>query len=159
MNTTLVLGLGNTLLGDDGAGVHAARRVAELGGRRPGLEFLDGGTLGFTLLPALQDHDRLIVLDAARLDAAPGTVRYFESGAMDEFLGRPRRSVHEVGLSDLLAMARLTGRLPARRALIGIQPEVVDWSDGPSKAVNAALDHAARLALELLDRWDAGDGA
>ena len=159
LNTTLILGLGNTLLGDEGAGVHAARRLGELGGDRRNVELLDGGTLSFTLLPALQNHARLIVLDAARLDAPPGTVRCYECRAMDEFLARPCRSVHEVGLGDLLDMARLTGHLPARRALIGIQPESVDWSDSPSEAVAGALDRAARMALELLDRWDAGDPA
>jgi len=154
--TTLVLGIGNTLLGDEGAGVHAARRLAELAGGRRGLQLLDAGTLSFTLLPTLEDHDRLIVLDAAQLGAAPGTVKCFESTAMDEFLGRPRQSVHEIGLCDLMNMARLAGCFPSRRALIGIQPEFVDWSDSPSEAVAAALDRAAGIALELLDRWESG---
>ena len=154
MDTTLVLGIGNTLLGDEGAGVHAARRLGELAGGRHGLQLLDAGTLSFTLLPTLENHDRLIVLDAAQLGAPPGTVKCFESAAMDEFLGRPRQSVHEVGLCDLMNMARLAGCFPARRALIGIQPEFVDWSNSPSDAVAAALDRAAGVALDLLDRWD-----
>lgn len=160
LRTTLVLGIGNTLLGDEGAGVHAARRFGRLAGPRPGLEFLDGGTLSFTLLPSLEDHDRLIVFDAAHLGERPGAVRCFECAGMDEFLGQPRRSAHEVGLCDLLDMARLSGHLPDRRALIGIEPGRVEWSDSPSEAVSGALDHAACTALALLDRWDAaGDTA
>jgi hydrogenase maturation protease len=155
LQTTLILGIGNTLLGDEGAGVHAARRVAVLARGRPDVALLDGGTLGFSLLPAIEDYGRLIVLDAARVGGAPGTVKCFESAAMDEFLGKPRRSVHEVGLCDLLDMARLAGRMPACRALIGIEPEFVDWSDSPSNAVATALDGAATLALELVDRWHA----
>jgi hydrogenase maturation protease len=155
--TTLILAVGNTLLGDEGAGVHTARRLGELVGDRPGIEVLDGGTLSFTLLPRLEVHDRLIVLDAARLGAAPGAVQCFESSGMDAFLGQPRRSAHEVGLCDLMDMARLAGHLPGHRALIGIQPGQVEWSDTPSEAVSAALDNAARMALELLDRWDAGE--
>ena len=158
LRTTLVLGVGNTLLGDEGAGVHAARWLGRLAGDRPGLEFLDGGTLGFTLLPRLEQHDGLIVFDAARLGGSPGSVRCFESAAMDEFLGQPRCSAHEVGLCDLMDMARLAGHLPRRRALVGIEPGRVDWIDSPSAAVGRALDHAARVALDLLDRWDtAGD--
>lgn len=158
MRTTLVLGVGNTLLGDEGAGVHAALHLARVVGGRPDLEFLDGGTLGFTLLPRLERHDGLIVFDAARLGEAPGAVRCFEAAAMDEFLGQPRRSAHEVGLCDLLDMARLAGRLPRHRALVGIEPERVDWSESPSAAVCEALDAAARAAIELLDRWGlAGD--
>lgn len=159
MPTTLILAVGNTLLGDEGAGVHAARRLGELAADRPGIELLDGGTLGFTLLPRLEDHGRLIVLDAAQLGAAPGAVQCFESSRMDAFLGQPRRSAHEVGLCDLMDMARLAGLLPGHRALIGIQPGPVAWSDSPSEAVSGALDHAARLALDLLDRWDAGEAA
>jgi len=153
LRTTLVLGVGNTLLGDEGAGVHAALHLARAVGDRPGLEFLDGGTLGFTLLPRLEQHDGLIVFDAARLGESPGSVRCFEAAAMDEFLGRPRRSAHEVGLRDLLDMARLAGHLPCRRALVGIEPGPMDWSESPSAEVGEALDHAARVALGLLGRW------
>ena len=151
---TLVLGVGNTLLGDEGAGIHALARLSERLGVRPGITLLDGGTLSFTLLPTLEDSDRLIVLDAARLDAPAGTVQCFEGEAMDEFIGRPCRSVHEVGLVDLMNMSRLSGRFPSRRALIGIQPEFVDWSDSPSAAVAAALDKAAHIAAGVIERWD-----
>jgi hydrogenase maturation protease len=137
--------------------VLAARRLARGTGDRPDVELLDGGTLSFTLLPTLEIHHRLIVLDAAELGAVPGTVEYFESAAMDEFLGRPRRSVHEVGLCDLLNMARLSGCFPARRALVGVQPGFVGWRDSLSQEVAAALDRAAGLALSLLDRWDRED--
>lgn len=160
LRTTLILGVGNTLLGDEGAGVHAARRLGRLAGARPGLEVLDGGTLSFTLLPSLEDHDRLIVFDAARLGERPGAVRCFESAGMDEFLVQPRRSAHEVGLCDLMDMARIAGHLPDRRALIGIEPGRIEWSESPSAAVSGALDRAARMALTLLDRWGlSGDAA
>lgn len=159
MRTTLVLGVGNTLLGDEGAGVHAALHLARVAGDRPDLEFLDGGTLGFTLLPRLERHDGLIVFDAARLGEAPGGVRCFEAAAMDEFLEQPRRSAHEVGLCDLLDMARLAGHLPCRRALVGIEPGRMDWSESPSTEVDEALDHAARVALGLIDRWGHAGGA
>ena len=53
---------------------------------------------------------------------------------MDRFLGSHRKSsVHEVSLMDLMAIARLAEALPARRALIGIQPEYLDWSDAPTE--------------------------
>lgn len=71
---------------------------------------------------------------------------------MDRFLRQPRRSAHQVGLSDLLDMARLAGHLPHRRALAGIEPERVNWSESPSAAIVEAPEHAARAALELLER-------
>jgi len=157
VKSTLILGIGNTLLGDEGAGVHALERIAALLGDASDVDLLDGGTLCFMLLPTLEAHRRLIVLDAAQLNGPAGTVESFEGRAMDEFLGRPRRSVHEVGLCDLMTMAQLSGCFPQQRALIGIQPEFIDWSETCSPPVEASLDDVARRAVEFVRRWDAED--
>ena len=152
---TLILGIGNTLLSDEGVGVHVIRHLAAEHPDEPDLTFLDGGTLSFTLAGDIADHDFLIVVDAARLDAPPGTVRCFVDQQMDRYLGRAQMSVHEVGLSDLLDMARLSDTLPRRRALVGIQPEILDWGERPSPAVEPAVREAARLVLDLARRWRA----
>lgn len=154
MSGTLVLGIGNTLLGDEGAGVHALQALRDAAKHLSDVSFLDGGTLSFTLAPQIERADHLLVLDAAELAQPAGGVRVFEDAAMDRFLGGSRRrSVHEVGLLDLLAVAQLTGSLPARRALIGIQPQYLDWSDRPGPAVQAAIPEVCRLAVALIRRW------
>ena len=159
-NKTLVLGLGNTLLGDEGAGVYAVRALQERHADRADLELLDGGTLSFTLAGPIEDADNLIVIDATQLKDTPGTVRVFEGEDMDRFLGGNRKSsVHEVSLLDLLTIARLAEALPARRALIGIQPEYLDWSDAPTETVARAIPAACDLALELIERWRHEQGA
>ena len=100
--TILVLGIGNTLLADEGVGIVAMRELETQFGAREDMEFLDGGTLSFTLAVPISECDALLVIDAAELGAAPGTVRSFEGEAMDQFLGENRKSsVHEVGLLDL----------------------------------------------------------
>ena len=157
---TLVLGLGNTLLGDEGAGVYAVRALQEQYADRADVEFLDGGTLSFTLAGPIEDADSLIVIDATQLKASPGTVRVFESEDMDRFLGSNRKSsVHEVCLMDLMAIARLVEALPARRALIGIQPEYLDWSDAPTPTVARAIPVACDLAMQLIGKWRHEQGA
>jgi len=157
---TLVLGLGNTLLGDEGAGVYVVRALQEQYTDRADVEFLDGGTLSFTLAGPIEDADSLIVIDATQLQASPGTVRVFESEDMDRFLGSHRKnSVHEVSLSDLMAIARLVEALPTRRALIGIQPEYLDWADAPTDAVACAIPVACDLAMELIGKWRHEQGA
>jgi hydrogenase maturation protease len=151
----LVLGIGNVLLCDEGAGVHAMHCL-ERECAFPGVEYADGGTLSFTLAGLIDSSAALIVLDAAEMKAAPGSVEVFEGRRMDEFLGSERkRSVHEVGLLDLMALAALGGRLPARRALIGIQPQTVDWSEEPTAAVARAIPEACERARELIERWQA----
>lgn len=150
----LVLGIGNTLLRDEGAGVHAMRRLQSECGDLGRIDFVDGGTLSFTLAGAIGGTDNLIVFDAAELMDEPGTVRLFINENMDQYLGSGRnRSVHEVGLLDLLAVACLTDSLPSRRALIGIQPQEIGWGDAPSAAVAAALPTACGLAMNLIGEW------
>lgn len=156
---TLILGIGNALLADEGVGVHVVRYLADHHPGETGVTFLDGGTLSFTLAGDIADHEGLVVVDAARLGEAPGTVRCFEEAEMDRYLGRAQLSVHEVGLSDLMDMARLSDSLPRRRALIGIEPASLDWGDRPTPVVEPAVAAAARLALDLARRWDAEDRA
>jgi hydrogenase maturation protease len=86
------------------------------------------------------------------MGAAPGHVACFDGEAMDRQLGKAGRSVHEVGLADVLDMLRLTGQLPDHRALVGIEPGRVDWGESLSPAVEAAVPRAASLALEWLVR-------
>ena len=149
-----MLGIGNTLLSDEGAGVHALRRLRACAQARDGVEYLDGGTLSFTLAGPIEDSAAVLVIDAAELGAEPGTVRVFEGQAMDEFLGAGgKKSVHEVGLHDLMAIAALAGRLPERRALIGIQPQELGWGDAPSARVAEGIGRACAQAQDIIERW------
>jgi hydrogenase maturation protease len=149
----LVIGVGNPLMSDDGVG---QRLLAALAARAPPdekVEFLDAGTLGFMLLPRVEQCDALLALDAASVGGVPGELRVFEGEDFDAFVRRPRCSVHELGLHDLLDAARLTGALPARRALVGVQPERLGWGVALSPPVEAALPAAVEAAASLLERW------
>lgn len=150
---TLVLGFGNVLLSDDGAGIQLLSRLrSNLGDAAA--DFVDAGTLSFSLLTYVEAAQSMLVFDAADLGGTPGTVRLFEGAAMDRFLtSSRRRTVHEVGLIDLLDMARLQDCLPHRRALLCIQPARIDWSEMLSAPVAEALPEAARQATDLLRRW------
>ena len=152
----LVLGIGNTLLSDEGVGVLAMKALAERLRDRAGIEFVDGGTLSFTLAGSIAEHGGLVVIDAAEMGAAPGRVDVFVGEDMDRFLGSNRkRSVHEVALIDLLAIALLEDYLPQQRALIAIQPGLVDWGDSLSPPVAAALDEVCDRAQQLIESWQA----
>lgn len=150
--TLLVLGLGNSLLSDDGVGLHLLARLAE---RNPGpdVRLRDGGTIGLALLGDIQDATALIALDACRMGAAPGHVGLFEGPAMDAMLRGTKRSAHEVALADLMDAARLVDALPARRALIGIEPDSTGWGLDPGPAVAAALPLAEAQVLRLIHDW------
>lgn len=152
--TILVLGIGNTLLADEGVGIVAMQELESQFGAREDMEFIDGGTLSFTLAVPISECDALLVIDAAELGAAPGTVRSFEGEAMDQFLGENRKSsVHEVGLLDLRAISLLTGFWPQQRALIGIQPAFVGWGEALTPPVTASLPEICSVATNIIGRF------
>ncbi len=156
-NETLILGIGNTLLTDEGAGIHALNHLQsacpDIWPDSPNLNFIDGGTLSFTLAVWIEDCTNLIVFDATELQQTPGTVNVFVGSEMDNFLGTTKRSAHEVGLIDLMDIARLTEHLPQQRALIGIQPDKMGWGMKPTAAVQNALDEAVAEAVKLINQW------
>lgn len=152
----LVLGLGNDLLRDEAVGIRVVRHLAESRAGDASLEILDGGTLGFTLAGAIAGAAGLIVVDAARLGAPPGTLEVFLGDAMDRKLSGACSSVHEVGLADLLDIARLTDSLPERRCLVGIEPAEVDWGSELSPAVQKAVPAAVCRILEVIEDWRPG---
>lgn len=153
---TLVLAIGNTLLSDEGIGIHVLDELRKQHPAPDGVTYLDGGTLSFTLAGAVEDADNLIVLDAAQLQREPGTVACLANQEMDDFLGTTKRSVHEVGLLDLLDIARLTDSLPKQRALVAIQPQKIDWGEGPTDRVAAAIPLAVQHVINLMDRFAGG---
>ena len=154
---TLVLGIGNTLLSDEGIGVHVVEHLAGRHGDLPGVTFMDGGTLGFMLAEALAHHQRLVVVDAARMDREPGAVGCYEGTAMERYLKGNRQSVHEVGLVDLLDMAHLSDHYPERIALIGVEPLTLQWGESPSAPVADAIEPAGNEVMQLVQRWQAED--
>ena len=153
----LVLGVGNPLMSDDGVGQRLLAALAERAPALDGVEFLDAGTLGLMLLPRVEQCDALLALDAANLGGEPGDVRVMEGDALDAFVRAPGCSVHELGLRDLLDAARLTGSLPARRALVGVQPGSLGWGMALSPAVEATLPAATDAARRILESWLAVD--
>ena len=152
-NNTLILGIGNTLLSDEGVGIHMLDYLREHFPELPGDSYLDGGTLSFTLASWIEEADNLIVVDAAELNSSPGDVEVFEGDALDRFAGKTKRSVHEVSLGDLLQIAHLTDALPRNRALVAIQPGNIDWGPDLSDPVTRALPAAAREVVRLTRQW------
>lgn len=153
IESVLILGIGNTLLTDEGIGVHLVDRMRQRVGELAGIEYMDGGTLSFTLAEPIARADGLIVVDAARMDSAPGTLKIFHDEEMDRYLSGNRASVHEVSLTDLLDIARLSECLPKARCLVGIEPASVDWGEQPSAPVAQAIEPGIDEILSILEDW------
>lgn len=143
----LVLGLGNLLCRDDGLGVAAVSLLTRRWRAPAGVRVLDGGTLGLALLPWLEDAERVILVDAIRLDEPPGTLVRLEGEEEVMRAAQTRLSVHQIGVADLLDGASLRGRLPPRIVLLGVVPESLELGLERSACVEAALPALVDLVV------------
>jgi len=103
---TLVLGLGNVILGDEGVGVHVARALQQ-NALPEDVECLDGGTGGFVLLEPLQNADRIVLIDAAADGNPPGTVTRTTPKFSRDY--PPTLTAHDIGVKDLLDVFYMQG--------------------------------------------------
>jgi hydrogenase maturation protease len=130
----LVLGLGNVLLQDDGLGVTAVTQLIDRYDRPDGVRVVDGGTLGLSLLPAVEESDRLILVDAIQAGGAPGDFVRLTGDDVGPAVAS-RLSPHQVGVADLLEGARWLDRYPSSVVLLGLVPQSIDLGIGLSPAV------------------------
>lgn len=105
----LILGIGNYLMGDEGVGVHLAKRM-EKEVLPAGVDVLDGGTGGFHLLEYFEDYAYVILVDATLDGREPGTIRLIKPRFAADF--PPAMSTHDIGLKDLVSALQLLGRMP-----------------------------------------------
>ncbi|HTL04174.1 MAG TPA: HyaD/HybD family hydrogenase maturation endopeptidase [Gemmatimonadales bacterium] len=147
---TLVLGLGNPLMGDDGLGVAVLHQLRQDWAIPAGVELVDGGTWGMNLLPLVESARHLILIDAIRSGAAPGTLVVLEPAELPRYFSL-KISPHQIDLREVLALAELRGLLPDDLVAIGLEPERVDLELGLSPRVAARLDLVVNLVLERLE--------
>jgi hydrogenase maturation protease len=151
---TVVIGLGNVILSDDGLGVHALRRLRDRYSLADRVELIEGGTAGLLLLPHLADARRAIIIDAIDTGAPPGTlIRLPGDDWASNFA--IRITPHDIGLRDLLGAARLSGAWPRELVLHGAQPASTAIGTELSAPVAAALDPLVHAIVAELAAWDA----
>ncbi|PLX99141.1 MAG: hydrogenase expression protein [Desulfuromonas sp.] len=157
MPNFLVLGLGNLLMNDDAAGLHAVYALRERFPEQANLQIVDGGTLGLDLLGYIDWADRLLILDAIDIDAPPGTVALIEGDDIDPVLER-KVSPHQVGLKDLLAAAELIGDRPAEITLLGIQAGDINMAMELTPQVSQGMEKLVAEAAQRVAAFLESDG-
>ena len=142
----LVLGVGNLLRCDEGVGIHVVREMA--GMRLPeAVEVLDGGTLGAELVGVIQGREKVILVDAMRVNAQPGAVFRLPLDELTPELTHSM-SVHGTGVGELLFCCK---RLDPQPEIIiyGIVPELIDcWCVKLTAAVQSRISSIVALILE-----------
>jgi hydrogenase maturation protease len=139
----LALGLGNLLLGDDGAGVHAVRRLRAA--RLPGVVAVDVGTAVLDAVHLIERADRLLAIDALRAGGAPGTLYALTPESVRD--DGVRHSAHEL---NLLAALRWARRRPLETLILAVEPARIDFGDELSEPVARALPSLVAVARRLI---------
>ena len=145
---TLILGAGNIAAGDEGFGVHVARRLAKM--ELPeGVRVLEGGIGGFDLLGPFEGGGRLIVVDIMALDQPAGDLFLFKPGGTSIEPGKKVVSFHQVGILELIQIAAIIGRNPEVYFLV-TPPETMDWSFDLSPVLSKAADEAVEFLENII---------
>lgn len=149
---TVVLGLGNILHRDDGAGAQVISRLRTDRRVPADVSLVEGGTLGLELLPYVWECGRLIVIDAIDVGEVPGALVRMSGEELNSL--PTNSSVHQLGVSDLLVALRMLAERQPEVVLLGVQPENTDWSPELSPGIAATIDSLVEAAIrELQAAW------
>ncbi|MCL2652046.1 MAG: HyaD/HybD family hydrogenase maturation endopeptidase [Candidatus Azobacteroides sp.] len=144
---TLILGVGNLLLKDEGVGIHAIRAL-ENETLPPDVSLIDGGTGGLHLISWLQGYDRIIMIDATLDDNPPGTIRLIQPRYASDF---PHlMSAHEIGLRDMIEAMSLTGSLPEICLIVISAADISEVGTDLSPEIQAVIPEIVHLVKNQL---------
>jgi hydrogenase maturation protease len=153
MPRTYVLGLGNTLMGDDGFGPAVIREFDDKYECDEHVEIVDLGTPGLDLTPWFADTPHIIIVDTVNAALPPGWIRVYEKRSLMVRAILPRVSPHDPGVKETLATLELAGRAPKDVIVIGAVPDKVGLSLELSETVQRAVPHAVQAIVEALARF------
>lgn len=142
----LILGIGNVLCKDDGAGIHVVNEIMASGKNLPeNVEILDGGIMGLDLLPLLTGREKIVIVDALKTDDVPGSIYRFPAKHLKG--GGSMLSLHEVGVKKIIDMLKLMGHNPEIE-IVGIVPEDIRSLEiGISESVRKSIPKAVECVL------------
>ncbi len=148
----LVIGCGNEFASDDAVGLQVIRSLKESNETRlpDGVELIEAGTPGLNLLDLWEEANRVILVDAVKSGAAPGTIHTFDASLLPPRDVMPVSS-HGVNIIDAVELGRLLGRLPARLTVVGV--EILSeqpFHVGLTPEVEAAVPRAGDRVLEMI---------
>jgi len=155
MNKIALIGSGNAFFKDEGIGLYAAKFLKENYDFGPEVEIIDGGTLGFKLMPLLQEFEKVIIVNTSSDDAmAPGTISV---RGCDEFLegSHIKKTANEVEIAEMLQICSLTEAM-AETVIVSIIPEdIISVEVGLTGRLKSAWPTYIDTVLAQLEAWGA----
>jgi hydrogenase maturation protease len=144
----VILGVGNLLLSDEGVGVHVANELMKLE-LPPEVTVVEGGTDGFRLIDIITEADRLIVVDAVKGGATPGSIYRFDINEVHSCPSGFKTSVHQIGILEVINLSGLIGKTP-HTTVIGVEPKSLEISMELSPEIKAKIPRIIELVLDEL---------
>jgi hydrogenase maturation protease len=152
VGTTLVLGVGNLLMSDEGVGVHVVQHLTQNYELPEEVQLLDGGTLGLDLLYYLEGKRNVLIIDAVDGVGDPGELLRLEGDLVPSFLSI-KMSPHQIGIPDMLFAAKLKDLFPENLVLWGIQPASLAIGTELSPLIASKLETLLQGIIADLEGW------
>ncbi len=144
---TVVLGVGNVLLKDEGVGIHVIHALpGSLLPTGAEVEIIDGGTSP-NVLHLLDGADRLVIIDAVEGGGEPGTIYRFRAGDI-ELEGKCVLSIHQIGLLEDLEMMEHMGSKQKDVVIIGVEPKEMGWGLELSSELEQKIPKIVKFVLD-----------
>lgn len=139
-NKTIVVGLGNPLMSDEGIGVILVNRLSELSNEFPFVDFVDGGTAGMNLLHLLEGRKKAIIIDCANMEQEPGQIKKFSPDEVKSVKQLAHQSLHEQDLLKIIEIAKQLDQCPEDIVIFGIQPKNIELGQTLSLELTQKID-------------------
>jgi len=145
---TVVLGVGNLLLSDEGVGVHVINKMMEMA-LPPEVELVEGGVDGLRLMSVVIGTDRLIVIDAVKGGGSPGSIYRFGPDDLATHADTSKTSVHQIGILEVIRLSGLVAN-PPETTVIGIEPKSIEVGMELSPEIQSKVPRIIELVLDEL---------
>jgi hydrogenase maturation protease len=146
----IVIGLGNTLMSDEGIGVRVVQTLLDSADKFPQVDFADAGTGGMSILHLIEGRDKAIFIDCARMGEEAGVIKRFTPREIKSNKVLSHQSLHEVDLIKIINMSDKLGRSPAEIVIFGIEPYAVKPGCELSKTLADRLDEYIKVICKEL---------
>lgn len=154
-NETVVLGLGNPLMADEGIGNELVELLKSTSESISGVDFLDAGTGGMSLLYHFENRKKAIIIDCAFMEEEPGTIKRFTPEEVKTVKKLAHLSLHEVDILKVIELAKQLDQCPDEIVFYAIQPEKIEQKDHLTKTLQQKLpQYAKQIKTELTNQFN-----
>jgi hydrogenase maturation protease len=148
--TTIVLGIGNPLMSDEGIGVVLVNRLSVLAEKFPSVEFADAGTGGMSLLHYFEGREKAVIIDCANMNEKPGKIKKFTPSQVKSVKQLAHLSLHEQDLLKIIEIAKQLDQCPKEIVIFGIQPKNVSFGQSLSKELEKNINNYINVICKEL---------